>query len=691
MSLAQDLAGKVGPHHRLLASAFYLAALVWLSTFSSFDRKTEVEEHALIPGYALPTFEGKWTTRLRDRIRSAGAASSVEAALDEALLDAELVSHRMDYSVLGGLNGSLTYTVASSSRGDSREACVVVVVLNYDSIAEGSWGVAIGATLAQHLRMVSWLSKDIFVVFVDGSLPYGAGVRAWLRSYFGGSSAVRRGVLRQAVVLDTMKGPTHLLADVEGINGAVPNQDIVNAWLIEARDKRKMVVQHRGVWESAFHHLGNGGVHSSHAPFLEMQVPAFTILGQKTGKKGIREIDPDMLAKSVEGIVRCFSNNLQQLHHSFNFYFYTGQRRHISSGIYLYPVFAMQLPLLSFLMTSSAYREIRSFLLGLGTLALAMLLCGSPVFLLATNPGLVERLAMLGPQAASFLEPPPACAVSDFNRGREAAATWLASGLGAALLLSLVMRQYAWRVFEPPREVTGLAEAQGGKGVRLSAPLWEAVRASSGFAFLITLAPLTISSWSVAVPLTLICVPMLILARPFSLRHRAVRSLLLAGFLAANAFLITAPPELRSEVLQGSVVKVATKAHEIYTDTILPAVPNDARPFLPEPLVRWLWSGALTTAMEGDFMLALYESARDFNCVGGMLFPVFCFVYWPFLVVISLVVLVLPAQRVDNSGLSGKDLRLGGLFVFLALAAAFSMGIVWRSYSSQGFGTLNWG
>merc|ERR1740117_855311 len=136
----------------------------------------------------------------------------------------------------------------------------------------------------------------------------------------------------------------------------LPNQDIVNSYMISARDKPNLQVHHRDVWSSLLHHFKNGGVHSSHAPFLEMQVPAFTVRGRRrknadSARNGAN-VDAASLLRSFEGIVRCMSNNLQQLHHSFNFYFFTDENRHTSSGLYLYPVFAMLLPLLSFLMTS---------------------------------------------------------------------------------------------------------------------------------------------------------------------------------------------------------------------------------------------------------------------------------------------------------------------------------------------------
>merc|ERR1711862_744070 len=105
---------------------------------------------------------------------------------------------------------------------------------------------------------------------------------------------------------------------------------------------------------------------------------------------------------------------------------------------------------------------------------------------------------------------------------------------------------------------------------------------------------------------------------------------------------------------------------------------------------NWLNSGQLGAALQSDLLVGLHQTARDFNCVGGMLFPVFCFVYWPFLVLLSMLGVILPAQRVEDDGLTFAQVRLGALLLFAILAAAFAGGVVWRSYSSAGLGALQW-
>eukprot|EP00928_Gymnodinium_smaydae_P025824 TRINITY_DN20461_c0_g1_i1.p1 TRINITY_DN20461_c0_g1~~TRINITY_DN20461_c0_g1_i1.p1 ORF type:complete len:720 (+),score=163.21 TRINITY_DN20461_c0_g1_i1:84-2243(+) len=715
--LLHNVIGKFAPHHRLIASAAYLAALVLVCIFPSFDRRTEIEEHGLVPGYANSGFYGDWPARLSRtiaRIEASRSPEAVEAALEAALVEAQLISHRANFTVPGardsGRTSSYLYTVANARRGDAREAAVVVVATNWTAsrkaCARASLGLGIGVTLAAFMRTVPWLSKDVFVVFVDGSLPYGAGTRAWLRDYFGGHTAVRRGVLRQAVVLDTASGVHNVLVEAEGINGMVPNQDHVNAFMVAVRDHDGVTALHRGVWQSVFHHLRNGGVHSGHAPFLEAQLPAFTIKGrrQQAGQRGSK-LDPAALLRTMEGHLRSMSNNLQQLHHSFNFYFFTAEYRHISSGLYLYPVFAMQLPLLSFLLTAPAYRDVRSLLVGLGSVVAVVVAAGCPAFFLATDPTLGRaagawlsaavssgasagsRSSAIAAAAADVFGRPPACERELPAGAGEAAALWLGSSAVSAATVGFVLRWYAFRVFSADASDAAAAKSTSG-GVRLPAPLWEAVRAASGFVYLVALASTTIYAWALAMPLTVVAVPMLVLARPVSLRRRPVRSAVLLGFLALHALPLV-PPARRAELLGSVPADLVERGWMSYHNAVR-SVPREALNYMPTRLVNWLYEGELQTALSGDLLEGLYRAARDYHCVGGMLFPVFCFVYFPFLVLIGIVGFLLPAQLVDDSGLTLAQMRLLALAMLTMLGACFVGGVVWRSYSSAGLGKLEW-
>lgn len=673
MSLAVELSKRLARYHQLITGALFVAALIVLAIFPSFDRRTEIEEHGLIAGYASSAFDQQWQARLHACIKGIEAQKDLPTAIDTSLREAGLEAYHLNFSSPLGQR-SLTYTLAESRRADSRESLVLVIASNWTSSkapAKFSWGVGIGVTLARYLRTVHWLSRDVFVVFLDMDLAYGASARAWLQNYLGGLSELRRGVLRQAVVLQIKNGATSLLLDVEGINGMVPNQDLVNSYSVSARDKGGLLLRHRDAWESVLHHARNGGVHSSHAPFLELQVPAFTIRG--VNKKGDRgNMNLDGLTMSIEGLLRCMSNALQQLHHSFNFYFFTGPSSHISNGFYLYPVFAMQLLLISFLGTAPAYRDIRSLLVGLGSVFAISAASGSAMLVMAM--GEAERS---GSEGILCVRRPQ---LQEADR-RKLAQSWLAVGGAVAACAALALRRYAFAVYSE--------EGAKLKGVQLPCPLWEAVRVASGFALLAVLAPVTIYSWSLAVPLTILCVPSLVMVRPMNLRKRPFRSLCLFVFLAGNAFLLFVHPTVRSSALS-HLEQLPVSISRFYEMTIVPSVPRNAQKFLPWQLVQWLQQGQLAQALSSDLLVGLYEAARDYKCVGGMLFPIFCFAYWPFLMLILLIAGVLPAQRVEDDALSLSQLRLQILLVISLLMAGVAGGVLWRSYSSHGLGELQW-
>lgn len=694
---------KFKDHHHVISGAAFIAGLVVWSSFASFDRKTEVEEHGLVPGSASSDLIHEWPGLLHSTIASIEQNSHLRAeeALRHTLMESKMIVHRVNFSAPNGAKSSVLYTCVGSQRGDSREAAVIVISTNWTApVSKNAYGMALGVVLAQYLNSVMWLSKDVFVVFVDKSLPYGAGARAWLKDYLSGLSAVRRGVLRQAIVLDLAGKPMVLEIQVEGINGMLPNQDIVNTYIFWAEESR-VPTSHPDVWTSVMHHFGNGGVHSSHAPFLELHVPAFTLLGRRSKKA--TELDVASVARSVEGLIRSISSNLQQLHHSFNFYFFTGSNRHISSGLYLYPVFAMQLPLLSYLMAEPSYRDIRSLLVGLVAVIVLILAAGSPAFLLATDAGLASFLGNLFPGISSYvgvsdarLLGPPECkrfANSDASTARSATIFWLGSGAFLALIAAVLLRQYAFRSFADiklvsPQEADNRSSTDQ---VLLPVPLWEAMRAASGFLYLVVLASLTIAAWSLAAPMTIVSVPVLVLMVPFSCRRRPFSSLMLIAFLGLNGFLLCVPPEFRAEVLAGHPSAIARSMWKAYHEQFIPMIPSKTHHYLPTRLVNWLHGGLLGKSLSGDLLVSFYMSAQDFNCVGGMLFPVICFAYWPLLALTATIGMVLPAQRMKNDGLSLRQLRNFALIVFLFLLfllVSVCYGVVWRSTTSSGLGKL---
>ncbi|KAF4710320.1 hypothetical protein FOZ63_007989, partial [Perkinsus olseni] len=314
-----------------LSVALWMAGMVWLTIFHQLDRPTEIEEHSLAPGLASfalddPNMSQQWSQLLSQRRHEDGSDSI------------------FGVKTYKFTNSSLPFSMVRSKRGDGREA-VVVVVTGDPSHAE-----ALGSTLTRLFSTVNWLSKDVIIVFAitdDALRPasYAFSIRQWLHDstmdWHGDHDIPSIGLIRQCVVVNlTMQKGRGILVEVDGINGMQPNQDWPNAYMIEARRSGIDDIKVDEVWESVFKQsMMNGNVHSLHAPFLTQQIPAFTVTTYAA--TNIKD-----LAKSIEGVVHCSSSMLQQLHHSFNVYFYNTPTSHVSNGIFLYPTIAILSPLI---------------------------------------------------------------------------------------------------------------------------------------------------------------------------------------------------------------------------------------------------------------------------------------------------------------------------------------------------------
>jgi len=353
------------------------------------------------------------------------------------------------------------------------------------------------------------------------------------------------------------------------------------------------------------------------------------------------------------------SNILQQLHHSFNAYFFNSAKSHVSTGIYLYPLFLMQIPIASYVaITPPLIDDTRSLLAGLLTIFALIAFCGGVPFFVATN---AYAAKVFGTRV-------PSC---DGNReyGRESAATWLlCAGTGIAFF-GIALRRCAWTLWEGDG-----AERQK---FQIPYPLWNTLTCASGFVFGIFLAPLTMYNWAMAVPFTLVIVPVLLLLTPWSIR-RPFRSMFFVFFLLAHGILFFPTGSMDLGVERGYKRLIRT-------------APSFLAPFLPTPLVNFLCgSQGFNSLLEMDVLTELYRMAEEYQCANGFFFPLFCFLYVPFFTVVFIVSLMLPAQKVEEMQVSAKEVAIYAVSIITLVCGAFTGGVFWRSYSSHGMGNMKW-
>jgi len=180
-----------------------------------------------------------------------------------------------------------------------------------------------------------------------------------------------------------------------------------------------------------------------------------------------------------------------------------------------------------------------------------------------------------------------------------------------------------------------------------------------------------------AVPFTLVIVPVLLLLTPWSIR-RPFRSMFFVFFLLAHGILFfpTGSMDLGVERGYKSLIRTA---------------PSFLAPFLPTPLVNFLCgSQGFNSLLEMDVLTELYRMAEEYQCANGFFFPLFCFLYVPFFTVVFIVSLMLPAQKVEEMQVSAKEVAIYAVSIITLVCGAFTGGVFWRSYSSHGMGNMKW-
>ncbi|KAG6860931.1 hypothetical protein C0995_005886 [Termitomyces sp. Mi166 len=289
----------------------------------------------------------------------------------------------------GPMKGTNAYGVLVSPRASGSEAMVISASwLSRIGEGDGSLnlrGVATLLALASFLKrkgLVEWCScfftistagyslwaKDIVVVVSDGYLE---GMHAWLAAYHGSSQsnlntdslALTSGVIWTALNIDY---PAHSLSHLgiffEGLNGRLPNQDLLNSV--------QRISQKEGVPVIVYDHLDQVELDDSlsfvpnslrenlqvsayssrarniirqfgyqvrgrpsgiHGLFHQFRIDAVTMFAvPATGPHGFHAI-----GRIIESTLRTTNNLLERLHASFFFYVLTGPDRFLKIGSYL--------------------------------------------------------------------------------------------------------------------------------------------------------------------------------------------------------------------------------------------------------------------------------------------------------------------------------------------------------------------
>ncbi|KAF7338129.1 hypothetical protein MVEN_02037700 [Mycena venus] len=278
--------------------------------------------------------------------------------------------HYMFTSSTGKLEGTNAYAVLSSPRTSGTEAMVISASwISRTGEGDGTLnlrGVSTVLALANFLKRYSLWAKDIVFVISDN---YVDGMQAWLNAYHGETQSnlqadeleLTSGVIWTALNIDY---PGHSFSHLgifhEGINGRLPNQDLLNSFhhiskwtggvpvlLYDHLDSpqsdipswipsnfHQEIREYRYRAKNVLRHIGyqaRGRGSGVHGLFHQFRIDAFTMFGlPATGPHGFHAI-----GRVVESTLRTTNNLLERLHASFFFYILTTPERFLKIGSFL--------------------------------------------------------------------------------------------------------------------------------------------------------------------------------------------------------------------------------------------------------------------------------------------------------------------------------------------------------------------
>lgn len=385
----QAFTGLVARILPFIRFALYFVGYVWmiLIPFQDLSRGTWVDENALQPAQVttywswddvhaadnyLAEIEGLYA-RNATNIEKAGY---IEEQFISLGLNAGVQPYKLTSSV-GSTLGANAYGVYPVPRASGAEA-IVISASWVSRTDEGAGtpnmrGVATVLALARYLTRYSLWAKDLIFVVNDGHVD---GMHAWLNAYHGIEQSNLQtkplkhvsGVIWTALCIDYPGHSfSHLGIFYEGLNGRLPNQDLMNSVVRIAGSNGVPTILYDNIESSASYavpswlgdlpllgkwtkhwlfknylfrasnvkrHVQYEGLNRGsgvHGLFHKFRIDAITLFGVPAmGPHGFHS-----LGQVVESSLRTMNNLLERLHASFFFYILTSVTTFVNFGGYL--------------------------------------------------------------------------------------------------------------------------------------------------------------------------------------------------------------------------------------------------------------------------------------------------------------------------------------------------------------------
>ncbi|KAG1710447.1 Glycosylphosphatidylinositol anchor attachment 1 protein [Nymphon striatum] len=385
MGLLTDPSDKDKPakfilqHHNKLSLLSYIAGLTWfaLLAYKPLNAGTYFSENALLPGLVAREYQHGWSFNqflksLHEESEQNGnnaPFSWLLAKFSQLGLDVHIQNFTLyhPFSNKERLQGKNLYVILRAPRAASTEALVLSTTYR-PNVKEKSNNpsIALMYSLANFFLDHTYWAKDIIFLITEHDQ---IGFQAWLDAYHHtdiSNSVLRSSILpaRSGSIQAAINLEIHtdkavgLNIDIEGLNGQLPNLDLVNL-VVELckRESIHVTLQNRIVksyisddewfdsWKSSMNTLllmvmkqASGRPSSGHGLFHRYAIQSLTIETNDRPSQKYSSISYNTVGRVIEGVFRSLNNLLEKFHQSFFFYLLPSIHRYISIGILLNPI-----------------------------------------------------------------------------------------------------------------------------------------------------------------------------------------------------------------------------------------------------------------------------------------------------------------------------------------------------------------
>ncbi|XP_070574447.1 glycosylphosphatidylinositol anchor attachment 1 protein-like [Ptychodera flava] len=361
----------------------YLAGIVWMLAlaYKPLNAGTYFSENALLPGLVERQFysdqdASEYVRQVLDAVKKEKAmpVDWLKENMQQLGLETYVQNFTAQHPFMGrtgkgkdakpkSLSGQNVYGILRAPRIAGTEAVVFSIPFRRtrDSKKYGGTqhGIGLMLALAKFFRKQTYWSKDvIFLITEHESL----GIQAWLESYHHVESEYiksslmhgRSGAILGAINLELgSSSVSHVDIKIEGLNGQLPNLDLVNLAVRLCKKERMPVTiqnmadpaprdvenligfqQNAKIMLSNMVHQASGKPSGNHGLFHKYHIEAITLKGidAKNKAQGFR-----VFGRVLEGIFRSLNNILERFHQSFFFYLLPSIDRYVSIGLYMPP------------------------------------------------------------------------------------------------------------------------------------------------------------------------------------------------------------------------------------------------------------------------------------------------------------------------------------------------------------------